>query len=326
MLPSVLNKNWHLNCGPGRNLAYRIVKSTLFLVFSQMLLILIYPFPMSLGSNYEIIRVLTMANKSIHEKTIDLNKLETNYVDNIIHPSKGVYGGRKSKWEGILLRDLLTNAGINIQNQNEKITIVANDNYSSQIEVSDIRNYDIFLATKLNDKLIPQYKGGVHTIYPINNRNLPKLFNDSSFWVWSVNTIFMGDFQPTLKLVVSGHENIIDLSSLQGITLENRLRASPNGSQKDKILKYNVQASTIPILRLASQLNSNKPDKVKYTSINVHTYNKKNFTINKHMERYQVIFKWDGKNISPAYGGPIQICRSDIVADCMYYVEYVEFL
>lgn len=64
-----------------------------------------------------------------------------------------VYG----KWKGILVRDLLIDAGIFPQAEYIYFTCV--DGYSTSLPVSYIMNYDIILAYEVNDSLLQKHDG-----------------------------------------------------------------------------------------------------------------------------------------------------------------------
>ena len=91
------------------------------------------------------------------------------------------------EFDGVLLQDLLRDAGIE---DAVEVKITALDNYMAIIPQYDWRNWDVMLATRYEQKMMPiRNKGPLRIIYP---KDRGGKIADSSMrlrWVWAIQSI-----------------------------------------------------------------------------------------------------------------------------------------
>lgn len=97
------------------------------------------------------------------------------------------YVDAKSTFTGPLLRDVLTQNGID---EKAQIKLVALNDFSNTIPASDAFKYEVILALQMNDKKMSvRDKGPIWVIYPMDN--YPELQDDlyNGRLVWQLKSI-----------------------------------------------------------------------------------------------------------------------------------------
>jgi len=91
------------------------------------------------------------------------------------------------EFNGVLLRDLLRDAGIENVSQ---IRITALDEYTTLIPREDWQKWDVLLATRHEKKVLPvRRKGPLRIIYPKDLGGEITASDMRIRWIWAINTI-----------------------------------------------------------------------------------------------------------------------------------------
>lgn len=132
--------------------------------------------------------ILTIEGKTINGKAkhYTLEKIETFKVHTI--KTHTPWHDGLTEFQGVLLSDLLKDVG----NQGETIRVIALNDYSALIPVTDTGRYSPILAYKLNGSYMSiEDKGPLFVIYPFDDN--PELQEEiyHSRSVWQVRTIII---------------------------------------------------------------------------------------------------------------------------------------
>jgi hypothetical protein len=89
-------------------------------------------------------------------------------------------------YEGVLLRDLAAHVGA----RGRVLSIAALNDYSADIDISDMQTIDIILAYRRDGQLMPvREKGPLFVIFPFSGQFLPELDKRYAQSVWQVSRI-----------------------------------------------------------------------------------------------------------------------------------------
>ena len=88
---------------------------------------------------------------------------------------------RRVMFEGVLLSDLLTVAGVS--DSASKVSLIALDDYKVDFKLADVRSSQMLLATKADGKHMPVDKSGpIRIVFPDSS----SLGRNPDLWIWSV--------------------------------------------------------------------------------------------------------------------------------------------
>jgi hypothetical protein len=88
---------------------------------------------------------------------------------------------RRVMFEGVLLSDLLTVAGVS--DSASKVSLTALDDYKVDFKMADVRSSQMMLATKADGKHMPVDRSGpIRIVFPDSS----SLGRNPDLWIWSV--------------------------------------------------------------------------------------------------------------------------------------------
>ena len=91
---------------------------------------------------------------------------------------------RRVMFEGVLLSDLLTVAGV--PDSASKVSLTALDDYKVDFKVADVRSSQMLLATKADGKHMPVDRSGpIRIVFPDSS----SLGRNPDLWIWSVESM-----------------------------------------------------------------------------------------------------------------------------------------
>ena len=91
---------------------------------------------------------------------------------------------RRVMFEGVLLSDLLTVAGVS--DSASKVSLTALDDYKVDFKVADVRSSQMLLATKADGKHMPVDRSGpIRIVFPDSS----SLGRNPDLWIWSVSSM-----------------------------------------------------------------------------------------------------------------------------------------
>ena len=266
---------------------------------------------------FETINIYYEEKGKIHDESIKIQDL--NLSDNVSaitpHPSKNPNKSRNF-WEGIFLNHLTKKAQITISDY-KNLTVIAADDFTVQLGVNLISKAEVLIALKKDKKRLTWYDGGPQLIFPLDDKNIDPSFAIDSWWCWYVSAIILDELPPLIKFQSSNLEKIIDLRDLHG-ELNSGLVSLPSGTRLITAPKTPIKISQIKLLDLLRNTGTESKGK----SIEISTYNGRHQTISD-LSKYTVNFKWDNKFIDPAFGGPVQVCKSDTSNDSIFGVKRI---
>lgn len=275
--------------------------------------------------NLDYINVAFDDGKKIIKKKISYDELNNKNYLNIILPHLSINPKQeKSAWAGVKLRDVLNNSKYAFD-QNSDITIVGSDEYLSQKDVFDVLNTDIIIARYENGQKISRYKGGQQVIMPDEYSPDDPRLRHHAFWIWYVNTIFFDTLRPIVTLSDGQNRQTINLTEkFSGLSSENIVFPTfPPGVRKEFEFE-NVNQITVTSIKLSVLIKSETNFSSPITVAESYLGNK--VVINEGFENYLLIYKWNGRNIHPKYGGPVQLCHQEKILTCLHFVESVEII
>jgi hypothetical protein len=91
-----------------------------------------------------------------------------------------------TKYEGVSLAKLMDLLG----GTGDSLRVIALNDYSAEIPIADIRNYNVIMALKRNDEYIPiRDKGPLFVMYPFDSNSELKNQKYYSRAVWQISRI-----------------------------------------------------------------------------------------------------------------------------------------
>ena len=91
---------------------------------------------------------------------------------------------RRVTFEGVLLSDLLTVAGV--PDSAGKVSLTALDDYKVDFKVADVRSSQMLLATKADGRHMPVDRSGpIRVVFPDSS----SLGRNPDLWIWSVSSM-----------------------------------------------------------------------------------------------------------------------------------------
>ena len=251
------------------------------------------------------------ANKSLkltfkNTKHAGVN-FKINHSQEEINPNKKVM-----QFSGIELLDFL-NKNNNFPNK-KNINLVSIDSYTIQMPVADFIKSQALIATD-GSSIKKPWSLGFPTLM-FRNKDHKDFQSNPAWGAWWVSTVILDDLNPILSI----QNKEVDLNKAVGTITPSEDISYPRGQrvlETPKKLKKKI--SKIAINKLLPENQKSEFVKVHFMHTNK-TFRIKTADLN----QYFLAFKWNNKEISSTFGGPIQLC-SQKLKECKYFVKRISW-
>ncbi len=246
-------------------------------------------------------------------------ELETDKLKNlsasVLHPDNAYKLEGKQIWAGPTFATLTSKFKDQLSNYPNTI-IIGSDTYLVKLPTNDLLLKKSVFATKKNDKAIAKNKGGIHTIFTPSSDK--RYHEDSSFWVWSVQGITLGELVPTIRIKSNKTDiKTIDTNKLKKIYLENYKFTYPPGRRiEDEIPKKINKVQGIELNDLIETKG--------ITELEISNSFGKIASRRDEIKNLVAVVSIDNQPISRSLGGPIQICDRNNSKKCLYFADLIE--
>jgi len=238
-----------------------------------------------------------------------------NFSTTVLHPDSTHKSEGKQIWSGSTFAEITSKFKNQISKYPNTI-IIGSDTYLAKLPTTDLLAEKVLFANKKGNKLIPEKKGGVHTIFTQSSEK--KYHEDSSFWVWNVQGITLGELVPTLKIKDEKNAfTTIDTRKFRKIILENYTFTYPPGRRNEKEIPKKVK--NIEAIELADLIETKGINKIVISNL----FGKIE-SVKDEIKNLVAITGVDRQPISRSLGGPIQICDRNNNKKCLYFADSIE--
>ena len=268
-------------------------------------------FVLFVSSAYSLGQSLTIShlkNRKMLYQEIDISKLAIDQIETK-HPDD-VYAKRPvQKWSGVNLKQLLKNAKINPKDSDE-VTIIGSDKYLAEFKFADLKSGTPILAYSLDEQIIKEKKGGIHTIFPSSS----KFSTMSAVWVWNVKSIHVGPTIPLIYLNIENPPKTINPSEFKVKTsASNALLAHPPGKHLNDRDDFRMDISKVSVKELLN---------ISGKGVSLETIFETRTLSPIELSDYFMIF--GSKDSIPRHlGGPIQICKDNDLKSCLFFADKI---
>ena len=259
------------------------------------------------------------ANVFVH-KVIPIKSIHSNSSLKLVspHPIKNPHK-TVNVWEGFEVRAMLRANHFNLQ-PNEEIVFVGSDKYVAQLKIREILKHKILIALKRDGNKIEWYDGGPQLVYPNQSKDLPDYLQKDSWWAWAICAIFIGSSPPQLRILSPEKNRLLNLSNRKGNSTRQK-RSYPHGPRTVGAPKSDAEVSWVSLHDVFG--TSIGDQKLKFA---VTTYLGESIIVSGSPTSLVLQFAWNGETISPAFGGPVQLCEMGSQSKCTFFVKSIELV
>lgn len=245
---------------------------------------------------------------------IEINELAQS-SSSVIHPDNAHKSDGKQIWAGPSFSEL-TSKFQKVIKKYPNTFIIGSDTYLAKIPTNDLINEKAIFASKKADKIINEKKGGIHTIFTQSSDK--KYHTDSSFWVWSVTGVTLGELLPKMKIENEKNEiRIIDTQKFQKINLEGYTFTYPPGRRNEKEIPKKI--NIVEGIELNKLIEINDAAKLSITNLFGKIESNKS-----ELNNLVVLTSINGQAISRSLGGPLQICDRTNNKKCIFFADNIK--